>query len=202
MTAGVYAIVNTVTGDRYIGSTKDFDARGKAHRAALRSGRCVINELVELALEEHGETAFVVEMIEEIAPDDGLLQAAEARWIAHFRALNPDRVYNFDFTGNRPHRAPLSTEPEPMTADELMAFREQHNLTRVQVAALVGVAPGTVRNWEQTSKGSRRMPAPADLLLRRATRADIARVKREHPAQHPAALPRRPAPPATGEARR
>lgn len=84
--------------------------------------------------------------------------------------------------------APTAIELEPMTSDELKAYRAKHGLTRAQVAALVGVAPGTVRNWEQESRGGRRMPAPADLLLRRATRADIARVKRERPPRHPAAL--------------
>lgn len=65
-----------------------------------------------------------------------------------------------------------------MTSEELRAWRKQHGLSRTQVAALLSVAPGTVRNWEQ---GARNMPAPTDLLLKRATRTEIARVKREHP---------------------
>jgi DNA-binding transcriptional regulator YiaG len=84
--------------------------------------------------------------------------------------------------------APPEMGQEPMTPDELKAFRKRHGLTRAQVAILAGVAAGTVRNWEQEGSGRRGMPAPADLLLRRATRADIARVKRDHPPKHPAAL--------------
>jgi DNA-binding transcriptional regulator YiaG len=71
-----------------------------------------------------------------------------------------------------------------MTPDELRAFRDAHDLTRAQVAALLGVAPGTVRNWEQ---GFRNMPAPTDLALRRLTRAMIERVKRQHPPKRRAA---------------
>lgn len=65
-----------------------------------------------------------------------------------------------------------------MTPDELRAFREVNGLTRIQVAALLGVAPGTVRNWEQ---GARSMPMPADIALSRVTQAMITRVKRQHP---------------------
>ena len=82
--------------------------------------------------------------------------------------------------------APLDTGPEPMNPEELRAFRAKHGLTRVQVAALLNVALGTIRNWEQ---GVRRMSAPEGMLLRRVTQAEIVRVKREHPPKHPAALP-------------
>lgn len=88
--------------------------------------------------------------------------------------------------------APLASELEPMTPDELRAFRAEHGLSREQVAALLSVAPGTVRNWEQTKTGHRDMPAPAALLLRRSTKAQIERVKRDHPPRRSTALPRTP----------
>lgn len=69
-----------------------------------------------------------------------------------------------------------------MTPAELRAYRVERDLTRRQVAALLGVAPTTVRNWEQ---GFRNMPAPADLALRRVTKPMIERAKREHPAPRP-----------------
>jgi DNA-binding transcriptional regulator YiaG len=88
--------------------------------------------------------------------------------------------------------APLASELEPMTPDELKAFRAEHKLTRIQVAALLNVAPGTVRNWEQ---GIRKMSAPEGMLLRRTTKAEIARVKRDHPLKRSTALPDPPAEP-------
>lgn len=87
--------------------------------------------------------------------------------------------------------APLASELEPMTPEELRAFRAEHGLTREQVAALLGVALGTVRNWEQTKTGHRDMPPPAAMLLRKATKAEIARVKRDHPMQRSTALLKR-----------
>lgn len=80
-----------------------------------------------------------------------------------------------------------------MTPDELRAFRDTHDLTRIQVAVLLGVAPGTVRNWEQTSKGARNMPPHTDIVLRRIPRAMIERVKRTHPPK------RRRRPPSSGQ---
>jgi DNA-binding transcriptional regulator YiaG len=73
-----------------------------------------------------------------------------------------------------------------MTPDDLRAFRDTHDLTRAQMATLLGVAPGTVRNWEQ---GVRNMPAPTDLALRRVTRAMIDRVKRTQPPKRRARRP-------------
>jgi DNA-binding transcriptional regulator YiaG len=87
---------------------------------------------------------------------------------------------------------PLASELEPMTPEELKAFRAEHGLTRKQVAALLNVAEGTVRNWEQTGSGHRSMPAPSALALRRATRREIERVKQQHPMQRSTALPDRP----------
>lgn len=88
--------------------------------------------------------------------------------------------------------APLASELEPMTPEELKAFRAEHGLSRKQVAALLNVAEGTVRNWEQTGTGHRNMPAPSALSLRRATKREIEQVKRDHPMQRSTALPRRP----------
>ena len=67
-----------------------------------------------------------------------------------------------------------------MTPEELRAYRAEHGLTRGQVAALLGVSLGTVRNWEQ---GVRNMTAPSDLALRRMTKAMMARAKKDHPAK-------------------
>jgi group I intron endonuclease len=109
MTAGVYAIVNTINGHRYIGSTKDFETRGKAHRTSLRSGSCYTNGRLAAAIREFGGAAFIVEMIEEVEPDDDALQEAERRWLMHFSAVDRGGLYNFDLTGRRQRRpAPRS----------------------------------------------------------------------------------------------
>lgn len=64
MTCGVYEIVNTVNGKRYVGSSVDIEARWSAHRHRLRSGRHHSKHL-QRAWNKHGESAFVFSIIQE-----------------------------------------------------------------------------------------------------------------------------------------
>lgn len=54
-----------------------------------------------------------------------------------------------------------------MTPEELKSWRQAHNLSRVDLAEKIGVAPGTVRNWEQ---GARQPPAWFDAQRERLER--------------------------------
>ena len=49
-----------------------------------------------------------------------------------------------------------------MTPQDIRAIRQQRELTQVELAQLLGVAPGTVRNWEQ---GIRKPNGSACILL-------------------------------------
>lgn len=86
--------------------------------------------------------------------------------------------------------APPLPESEPMTPEQIIAYRQQHDLSREQLAALLKVAPGTVRNWEQNV---RTMPAPTELAFKTITAARIARAKKEHPRKRKREPGRRPA---------
>src|ERR1051325_9522474 len=86
MIAGVYAIINTVTGHRYIGSTKNFRVRSGTHRWGLNTGN-LPNKPLRAAWAEHGREAFLIQMLEETAADDDTLETAERRWIEHFVAM-------------------------------------------------------------------------------------------------------------------
>lgn len=88
--------------------------------------------------------------------------------------------------------APPIAESELMTPAEIRAFRAEHDLTRIQLAVLLGVTPGTVRNWEQNI---RNMSRPIELSVKRITKAQIARVKREYPEGKPGRPPGRRRPP-------
>lgn len=103
MTAGVYAVVNNITQARYIGSTKNFTVRSRAFRTALRTGYVPMNGNLAAARREHDESAFSIELLEEVEADDDALERAERRWIAHF-AERPGGVYNIDKSGRRPRR--------------------------------------------------------------------------------------------------
>lgn len=102
MTAGVYAIINTLTGDRYIGSTRDFEARRRYHQSSLRTGYIPINGRLSRARKEYGQDAFTIDLIEETQADDDSLQAAECRWLRHFAEISREQLYNYDLTGRRP----------------------------------------------------------------------------------------------------
>lgn len=77
--SGVYAITNTVTGEQYIGSSKQIAERWMNHRTQLRGGRH--NTRLQAAWNQYGEEAFRVDVLELVEGEDALLMA-EQRWIA------------------------------------------------------------------------------------------------------------------------
>jgi group I intron endonuclease len=100
VTSGVYAIVNTITGQRYIGSTINFKVRSGSHRWALATGN-LPNKPLRAAWAEYGSEVFRVEMLEETAADDDTLEATERKWIEHFVAVDMTLVYNVHLDGRR-----------------------------------------------------------------------------------------------------
>ena len=76
MVAGIYAIVNRETGDRYVGSTGDLLEREQGHLSRLRHNRHP-NPHLQAAWNKYGETAFEFVVLEEVAPAL-LLQAEQA----------------------------------------------------------------------------------------------------------------------------
>ena len=70
--SGIYEIKNTVTGDRYVGSTNNFRDRWKSHRYYLRHGKYKTSHF-QHAWNKYGEDAFEFNVIVEI-PSPSLLQ--------------------------------------------------------------------------------------------------------------------------------
>jgi group I intron endonuclease len=62
MTAGVYAIVNTVTGDEYIGRSFDIEQRWREHKTALRAGQG--NKIFQKAWDTYGADVFTFTVLE------------------------------------------------------------------------------------------------------------------------------------------
>jgi hypothetical protein len=87
MTAGVYAIRNSVTNTIYIGSSQNIERRWLSHRAALRSGRHSVAPL-QAAWVADGEQAFAVELLDEVPSPltPGALNSAEEAWFERMRA--------------------------------------------------------------------------------------------------------------------
>jgi len=69
--AGIYAIVNTITGHRYVGQAKNMNARVRSHVRELDKGthRTSEQRLLQNAWTEFGREAFEI-IILEIVPDN------------------------------------------------------------------------------------------------------------------------------------
>jgi group I intron endonuclease len=85
--SGIYAIVNIVTGRRYVGSSVDVEARFKQHRRDLSSGKHH-NSPLQLAWRKYGASGFRFETIECVEP-----QRLVEREQYHLDCTQPN-VYN------------------------------------------------------------------------------------------------------------
>jgi group I intron endonuclease len=65
--SGVYAIVNTMNGKRYIGSAENLRRRRTAHRSALSKNKHA-NKHLQAAWNKYGESAFVFVVLEYVHP--------------------------------------------------------------------------------------------------------------------------------------
>src|SRR5258708_6992319 len=82
---GVYAIVNTVNGKAYVGSSLCMRGRLLAHRSCLRRG-VHENEYLKRAWNKYGEKAFRFDGLKSCPPD--LLIETEQYWINFLRVLD------------------------------------------------------------------------------------------------------------------
>lgn len=82
---GVYRIVNTVSGNFYVGSASSISARWSTHKYDLRRGRHS-NGHLQNAWNKYGEDAFRLEVMEVAEEWDRNIQALlETRWIQQLK---------------------------------------------------------------------------------------------------------------------
>jgi hypothetical protein len=86
LSAGVYAVRCTASGQAWVGAARDLDQKQNGIWFGLRTGAHVNREM-QAAWKAHGEAAFVYERLELVDTEgasrlgiDTLLKAAEARW--------------------------------------------------------------------------------------------------------------------------
>lgn len=89
--SGIYAIVNTATGKRYIGSACNIAARWRFHRSMLANNRHHSRKL-QHSWTKHGAGVFEFSVIEYVA-DKSLLILREQVWIDYFESAT-DAGYN------------------------------------------------------------------------------------------------------------
>ena len=75
---GIYKITNTITGDFYIGSSKDVKERWTAHKCPSTWNKCPNNQMY-LDMKKYGIDKFEFQVIEEV--EAGKLKDAEQKFI-------------------------------------------------------------------------------------------------------------------------
>lgn len=76
--SGIYEILNTVSGDRYIGQASNFTKRWSRHRRMLQRGNHD-NQHLQNAWNKYGECAFSFRVVERC--EKAVITAAEQRWM-------------------------------------------------------------------------------------------------------------------------
>lgn len=84
MSSGIYEIVNTVNGKRYIGQSADIPRRWSEHRRCLRRG-CSRHLPLQSSWNMHGEAAFAFNILVLCDPEN--LTPLEQQW---FDSLKPE----------------------------------------------------------------------------------------------------------------
>jgi hypothetical protein len=71
---GIYAIVNGVTGERYVGQTNDLRKRAQSHLRALLGGTHETNQdrVLQKAWDDFGADAFTFVILEEVSDNSGM----------------------------------------------------------------------------------------------------------------------------------
>lgn len=91
--AGIYAIINALTGKIYIGSALRINTRWNCHRSELASGDHGNRYLLRAFRKE--PSAFQLQLVEELnSPTKDILLAREQFWIDFYESANPTKGYN------------------------------------------------------------------------------------------------------------
>ena len=92
--SGVYKITNTVTGDFYIGSSKNVKERWASHKKPSRWKKCPNNQMY-IDMHQYGVDKFVFEVIAEV--EEGSLKETEQKFIELLKpAYNSNRASGWD----------------------------------------------------------------------------------------------------------
>src|SRR5262245_60629447 len=91
---GVYALVNLVDGKVFDSSSTDITKRSHDHLYLLRHNQHP-NPHLQYAFNKYGETAFEMQILQEVACEEELIPA-EQYWMDHTRCYDHEHGYNID----------------------------------------------------------------------------------------------------------
>jgi|SRR3990172_1793252 len=120
---GIYGIKNSVTGEYYIGSAVDIDARWRTHQQELKY-KCHHSDKLQAAWDKYGHKKFSLEIIEVIDDSHNItLAEREQYWILHYDSYH--KGYNATPVASRPHTL---TDRERENRDASMAFEKYYGI--------------------------------------------------------------------------
>jgi len=119
MTKGIYCIRNSVTGERYIGSSVNIEARWLIHKTQLNR-KFHHSPKLQLAWNKYGQRSFFFEIIEEIIDrENKTLAQREQYWLDHHDSYR--NGYNSTSIVARPR---TFTDEERSYRDELIQIQK------------------------------------------------------------------------------
>ena len=117
MPKGIYCIRNSITGERYIGSSVNLDARWLIHRTQLQR-RCHHAAKLQAAWNRYGQGNLLFETVEEVTDrDNRTLCQREQYWIDHHDSYR--KGYNSTPVASRPYTL---TDEERGLRSELLRY--------------------------------------------------------------------------------
>ncbi len=146
--AGIYAIRNTATGERYVGSTRVFAQRLAEHVTLLRQGKHDCARL-QAAWNTHGAKAFAFDVLERVQDAATLLEREQA-WLDRLRPAYNGRLKIWVPKHTRPLRpaaAPVAKASD-VFVPYLRSWRADKGMTQEELAAAADVARNTVLRAE------------------------------------------------------
>lgn len=152
MTSGIYEIVNTVNGHRYIGQTVKFSGRKNYHWWSLRKG-AHSSPILQRAWNKYGEDAFKFQPLIMCAPVGEALTALEQHFfdtlhpeynIAPAAGSNAGHVYPPEF-GAKVSAALRGKKKPPRTpehTEKIAASRRGKSISPEHLEAMIGAITG------------------------------------------------------------
>ena len=122
-TSGVYKITNTITGDFYIGSSKDVKRRWAAHKCPSRWNKCPDNPMYQ-DMRKYGKDKFVFEVIEEVEPEQ--LKEKEQQFIETLKPTYNDRnASGLDFERQKKYKKEYNKEYQKDYRKQLCFYNDE-----------------------------------------------------------------------------
>jgi len=139
---GIYKFTNKITGESYIGQSRDIHKRYIQHKCRhekrLRENAPVEDTYFHSMLNHYGFWNFDFEIIEECNIDE--LNEKEIYYIKAFNTLYPNG-YNKDKGGNNPH--PMKFDSYD-TVEEVIKLLQTSKMSNIEIGKIYGVSDQTI----------------------------------------------------------